>query len=268
VCGKKLSCTPDKVGRLAKCPHCGDTVRVAAPGLTPHLPDDERPVGGERDAEQAGSSRRAPRTYMPETTLDTAGSGLVWKALFFSVTPMALALGIFLGYAMRPPTPEEIVQEARAQAAEHRSRAEEQAAAIIRQAERQAAAMTPHTRRSTGRDAAAQMLRARDYIPRLVIENMRTTRSALGIPAVVGELKNTGGRAARMVELTLSYRTAGGTINRTKKHYPVDARDKAVGYTPPLQPGETTSFSINMDDRPDEATGEPDVQVTGVALAD
>jgi len=36
VCGKKLSASPDKEGKLAHCPHCGDTIRiVSAPEEAP-----------------------------------------------------------------------------------------------------------------------------------------------------------------------------------------------------------------------------------------
>jgi hypothetical protein len=112
------------------------------------------------------------------------------------------------------------------------------------------------------------MLAARGYIPRVVIREKQTAASALGTPAVVGDLQNTGDRTVKMVELTLSYRTPRGTVTGTKKVYPVDARTDAVGYTPPLAPGATTSFVINLDDAPENASSAPDVKVTGVALAD
>lgn len=273
VCGKKLSCTPDKIGRMARCPHCGDTVRVAAPGLTTPAP----PTGADLEAEFELESEPEPaegppprRTEpaewnVPETHY-TGGSSLVWKALFFSVAPMALLLGAFLGYALRPPTPEQMVEDAQQQSDEILEQARQQAEQTIARAEQNAAALTPRARPATGQDAASRMVRARNYLPRLVITDAEIGRSALGVSALVGRVQNTGDRTVQMVELTLTYRSRGGAEMKTKKQYPVDARPEAVGYTPPLGPGETTSFVINLDDRPEGSTARPDVRVTGVAL--
>lgn len=265
VCGKKLSATQEKLGKMARCPHCGDTVRVSSANFAP----DDPLATIDADHERIHRAHPIHDEPVGTTVVEEAG-GLVWKVLFFAVTPMCLALGAFLGYALRPPTPEDLLADAKADAEETLSEAEKEAGRILAEARQAASRITPAPETggtTVGVDAGALTAAERAYINRVVLVRQETGMSDLGTPAVMGELRNTGNRALAVVELTLTYNTPRGRTAQSKKHYPVNANPEAMGYTPPLPAGATTSFVINTDDAPAGAAGEPEIRVTRVEFA-
>jgi DNA-directed RNA polymerase subunit RPC12/RpoP len=264
VCGKKLSTDLDKAGRMAQCPHCGDSIRVAG-------------AAGAADAAAHWTGRygRLLKPSASRQALDGPDAALGWKVLFLTAAPLMLGLGILAGRALRPAAIEarklartkarvaeaqEELEHTRAQLAEARDKLAGMTAQVLAQ-ER---SVEPARGASPATQVAHALQRA--YRSKVAVLGHKVGKSDLCEVAVVGELQNNGDALLSEVELTVTCLTAEGIPSAGKKLllYPVSASENAMGATPPLAPGAVTSFTGSLADAPEDWAGEVKVEVTAV----
>ena len=304
VCGQKLSATPDKAGRMARCPGCGDRVRiiappvVAAPAPRPGAPAPRAAPAPESPAPELAFAPLPPRASHPSSVLEPVifepepppapepeitppapvadlavppmpaapvpGTGMLWKVLFVTVCPLALALGAFVGYIMRPATPEELVAQAWERAEQIEAEARQKAQEILDGARQQGGEGGGATPWGIGRPAGG----ARAYLSKVRVENAHVGKSQFNRTVVMGDVRNSGERTVTLLQLTISCLDQAGASIFEKKHYPVQSAEGAMGSVPSLDPGGVVSFSVGLDDAPPEWSDQVEVKVTHIELAD
>jgi len=275
-CGKKLSATPEKVGHMAQCPRCGDSVRVMGEaGATEESAAVEASHGAGGPASKA--ARRAAR---PSEASALAAAASLWRTLFLTLCPLTLALGAFVGYVLRPLTPEQLVARARseaddilAEARKERDRvlqgARSEADSILRAGRAQArdggGSARPHETVGVAAGPGSRRVGV-SYLTKVEILDFEVGESGLHRKALSGELRNVGDRVIEELQLTVACLDAGAQAVLTKTIYPVNAAPGAIGATPPLAPGGMTRFDVGLDDAPPEWSGKVEVRVSGVKL--
>jgi len=108
---------------------------------------------------------------------------------------------------------------------------------------------------------------AKDYLSRVVVSKVHVARTVLDHEGVFGEVKNTGDRTLKEVEITIYCLNADGKPIFEEKFYPVLATELSFGdQGQPLKPGYSRTFGVKMDDAPSEWAKKVDVKVTSVAF--
>lgn len=122
---------------------------------------------------------------------------------------------------------------------------------------RHTSASTPTHPESSGAEEVA-------YINKVVVKNITVGKSVLGEPGVFGEVKNTGERTLREVEITINCLGADGKAVFEKSYDPVLVSDSGFGDNKPLKPGYSRQFGVKIDDAPSDWTKKVDVKVSKV----
>lgn len=105
------------------------------------------------------------------------------------------------------------------------------------------------------------------YLDRVTVSGVHVARSVLDQTGVFGEVKNTGDRTLKEVEITIYCLGRDGKPIFEKTYHPVLVTDMAFGdEAKPLKPGYSRTFGVKMDDAPSEWTKKVDVKVTSVEL--
>ncbi len=108
---------------------------------------------------------------------------------------------------------------------------------------------------------------AKEYLGRVVVSNVHVARGVLDQLGVFGEVKNTGDRTLKEVEITIYCLGADGKPIFETKYHPVLVTDLSFGdNNNPLKPGYSRTFGVKMDDAPSAWTKKVDVQVTSVSF--
>lgn len=126
-------------------------------------------------------------------------------------------------------------------------------------------AVTPDAEGTPRGQAADEAVRA--YLDQVVVRKVKVARTALGQTGVFGELKNTGKRTLKEVEITIYCLGADGKPVYEMKYHPVLVTELSFGdEREPLKPGYSRTFGVKMDDAPSDWNREVDVRVTSVAF--
>lgn len=118
----------------------------------------------------------------------------------------------------------------------------------------------PHKDKSAALDATETA-----YLDKVAVKNVSVGQSVLGEKGVFGELKNTGNRTLKEVDITIYCLGAGGKAIFEEQYHPVLVSEFSSGDSgQPLKPGYIRKFGVNMEDAPSEWHQRVDVKVTGV----
>ncbi len=122
------------------------------------------------------------------------------------------------------------------------------------------------TAASTADTAPAAGAAAVAYLPKVMVSNVSVGTSDAGEPAVFAELKNTGERSLKRVEVTIYCLGLDGSPVFEKKHTPVlfTGLGMRSDIDAPLKPGYSRQFGVRLYDAPSEWNKEVRVSVTGV----
>lgn len=103
------------------------------------------------------------------------------------------------------------------------------------------------------------------YISKVVVRNVKIGQSVLGETGVFGEVKNTGDRTLRNVEITIYCLGSDGRPVFEKTYNPVLVTEFGLSAdNQPLKPSYSRQFGVKMDDAPSDWTRKVDVKVTKV----
>jgi len=103
------------------------------------------------------------------------------------------------------------------------------------------------------------------YLSKIVVSKVSVGKSELGGTGVWGEVKNSGDRTLKKVEITIYCLGPDGKPVFEKTYTPVLVSAMSFGDSnQPLKPGYSRQFGVKMDDAPSEWTKKVDVKVTSV----
>lgn len=103
------------------------------------------------------------------------------------------------------------------------------------------------------------------YLSKVVVSNVSVAQAELGGMGVFGEVKNTGDRTLKEVEITIYCLGPDGKTIFEKKYDPVLVSELGIGdNNEPLKPGYVRKFGVSMDDAPSEWKRQVSVKVTTV----
>jgi hypothetical protein len=103
------------------------------------------------------------------------------------------------------------------------------------------------------------------YLDKIVVRNITVGKSDLGESGVFGEIKNTGDRTLKKVEITIYCLGSDGKPVFDKTYDPVLVSDLSFGDSnEPLKAEYSRRFGVKMDDAPSDWTKKVDVKVTAV----
>jgi hypothetical protein len=106
---------------------------------------------------------------------------------------------------------------------------------------------------------------AKEYLGRVIVSGVKVARSVLGQTGVFGEIKNTGDRTLKGVEITIYCLGPDGKPIFEKTYHPVLVTEMSFGDEgKPLKPGYSRTFGVKMDDAPSSWTKKVDVKVTSI----
>ena len=108
------------------------------------------------------------------------------------------------------------------------------------------------------------------YLDKVLLKNVRVGKSVLDRAGVFGEVKNTGNRALKEVEIVIYCLDAKGHPVFEKTFHPVLVSDWAwsVSDGKLLKPNYSQTFGYSLDDAPSEWSKKVHVQVVSVEFAD
>jgi hypothetical protein len=105
------------------------------------------------------------------------------------------------------------------------------------------------------------------YLPKVLVKNISVGQGALGDTGVFGEVKNSGDRSLKEVEVTVLCLDKEGKPIFEKKYHPVLVSDFAIGTdNTALKPGYSRQFGVKLSDAPSDWSRKVDVKVTKVAF--
>jgi hypothetical protein len=105
------------------------------------------------------------------------------------------------------------------------------------------------------------------YLSKVLVRNVTVARTVLGGSGVFGEVKNTGDRTLKEVEITIYCLGGDGKPVFEKTYNPVLVSEIPFGeVTEPLKPGYSRQFGVKMDDAPSDWTKKVDVKVSKVGF--
>jgi hypothetical protein len=103
------------------------------------------------------------------------------------------------------------------------------------------------------------------YLTKIAVSNVRVANSELGRIGVFGEIKNTGDRTLKEVNITVYCLGPEGKAIFEKQFYPVLVSDLGSrNDNQPLKPGYSRQFGYSLDDAPSEWSKKVDVKVTSL----
>ena len=103
------------------------------------------------------------------------------------------------------------------------------------------------------------------YLSKILVSKVSVGKAELGGAGVWGEVKNTGDRTLKKVEITIYCLGPDGKPVFEKTYLPVLVTEMSFGDSnQPLKPGYSRQFGVKMDDAPSEWTKKVDVKVTQV----
>lgn len=103
------------------------------------------------------------------------------------------------------------------------------------------------------------------YVSEILVRNVTVSKDTLDETAVFGEVKNTGDRTLKKVEITIYCLGSDGKPVFEKTSAPVLVTEMGFGDSnQPLKPGYSRQFGVKMDDAPSDWAKKVDVKVTGV----
>jgi hypothetical protein len=103
------------------------------------------------------------------------------------------------------------------------------------------------------------------YLGKILVSKVSVGKSVLDETGVFGEIKNTGDRTLKKVEITIYCLGADGKPVFEKTYTPVMVSEMSFGDSnQPLKPGYSRQFGVKMDDAPSEWTKKVEVKVTQV----
>jgi hypothetical protein len=103
------------------------------------------------------------------------------------------------------------------------------------------------------------------YLSKVLVSKVSVSKSELGGTGVFGEVKNSGDRMLKEVEITIYCLGPDGKPVFEKTYHPVLVTEMSFGDSnQPLKPGYSRQFGVKMDDAPSEWTKKVDVKVTQV----
>jgi hypothetical protein len=106
------------------------------------------------------------------------------------------------------------------------------------------------------------------YLPKIVVQNVRVSKTQLGDSGVFGEVKNIGDRTLKKVEITIFCLDSEGKAIFEKSDDPVLVSDLGFGDSnQPLKPGYSRQFGVKLDDAPSEWSKKVEVKVTSLRFA-
>ncbi len=276
ACGKKLSASPEKEGKLARCPHCGDTIRiVSAPeapavAVPPELPQDTESevVDGVDDAPEARPVEHeeaavpdalaipvpapAPRVSAAahseeeETSLHDPDEDLMPVDVPVAAGGGLMRMIIILGFPILLAVGllGGYVLGGRSNT---KPGGDENQPEVVK---------ISHDERQRREDERA-------YVSSVQIVRFEVGRTDLREHALLGEVRNVGGEILEQVKIVARCLSDGAPIEQ--ELWVVDASASRVGHQAhPLQPGQTRKFVMDLQDMSAAWGGQVQVEVTEV----
>ncbi len=103
------------------------------------------------------------------------------------------------------------------------------------------------------------------YLSKILVSKVSVGKDVLGRTGIFGEVKNSGDRTLKKVEITIYCLGPDGRPVFEKTYTPVLVSETSFGDSnQPLKPGYSRQFGVKMDDAPSEWTKKVDVKVTQV----
>jgi hypothetical protein len=137
--------------------------------------------------------------------------------------------------------------------------------ALVPQGAAQSPATLPTAIPAAGAPAPAPTPDQQAYLSKLVVRNVSVGKSVLGEAGAFGEVKNTGDRALKEVEITIFCLGKDGKPVFEKKSHPVLVGSYAIGKSAePLKPGYSRQFGVKLDDAPSDWSHKVEIRVTGL----
>jgi hypothetical protein len=103
------------------------------------------------------------------------------------------------------------------------------------------------------------------YLPKVLVKGVHVGKSALDETGVFGEIKNTGDRTLRQVEITIYCLGPQGKPVFEKTYHPVMVSEFSFDESgQPLKPGYSRQFGVKLEDAPSDWSRKVDVKVTHV----
>ncbi len=122
-------------------------------------------------------------------------------------------------------------------------------------------------------NAKNQIPEAQAYIPKIVLSNVDMKMSQSRVPAIFGNMTNTGDKAIDEVQFTVTYWEGKGKKKKqvfTEVHVPVATPLEFTDFARPVLPfvpGETRSFGFKLTAPPDiQQKATPDLNVTSIVF--
>jgi len=292
VCGKKLSASPEKEGKLAHCPHCGDTIRIvsmpeaaiaaAAPAPEPTRPpesseddvpeaapveDDALDVGPiEDEAPEAAffeddepltleaMATPAPRAA-PSVHPDDEETSLHDPDEDMGPVDVPVAAGGGLRMTIILGFPILLVVGLLGGYVLAGLNGEKPTANGGAENQPPAPEISPDERQRRENERA--------YIKRVQVVRFEVGRTDLREHALLGEVRNVGGEILEQVKIVARCLSDGAPIEQ--ELWVVDASASRVGHQAhPLQPGQTREFVMDLQDMSEAWGGQVQVEVTEV----
>jgi hypothetical protein len=106
------------------------------------------------------------------------------------------------------------------------------------------------------------------YIDKIQIRNLEVGTTVLREPGVFGELKNTGDRTVKRVDVTIYFLDKNGNAVSEKEYSPIFQTEYNFGGsdTSPLKPNHSRKFGYRADDAPSDWARKVKAKVTKVEL--
>jgi hypothetical protein len=124
------------------------------------------------------------------------------------------------------------------------------------------------TANSSDSSASKTDAEAKAYISKVELIGIKVENGTVG-KGVFGEVKNSGTRVLRKVEITIYYLGADGRAVSEKTYFPVLVTSMGFGQDNiPLKPGYSKKFGVRLDDAPSDWSGKVDVKVTTVEFSE
>jgi len=106
------------------------------------------------------------------------------------------------------------------------------------------------------------------YFEKVVVRNVHVGKSILDEIGVFGEVKNTGERILKKVEITIYCLDKNGKPIFEKTYHPVLVSEWSFGDNEPLKPNYSRKFGVKLDDAPSDWAKKVQVKVTDIEFQD
>lgn len=106
------------------------------------------------------------------------------------------------------------------------------------------------------------------YSQYITLQNIEVAKTTLNEDGIFGEVKNTGNRTLKEVEITVYCLDQNGNPVYEEKFYPVLVTKYSFGDNSPLKPHYAEKFGYKLDDAPSEWSGQVEVNITNIEFSD